>query len=366
MPAQNSQTEISQTDLIHTYREVKQEEIFIDNQDYQVFVDFLRDYFRDINKIENPKKTFTIRGNTYQGIAYQTQNFFNQIELIAYKLEPHRFDLILKEIVPGLTEKFIRAISTRYVLYFNKKHNRNGSLFRNPYNLQKISNPQDLTRLMLYLHSNFSQKDGVPSHYYSSYPEYLGQRVTEWINLQQTSTEDKLKNEKAIAQENIPKAVSNPSHTKTKPKPRILDMILAVSILFFFSSYSLFNITKTTIKNRGLFTPSATVHPQVSGIKDIKSDPSPTPDNSINIDVLNADNSEQNLVKTIVIKTGDGTKTAELRKLPAIESEVIGTAKNGEQFELISIHPLWYEIKLDENRSAFVSENYSEIVEKED
>ncbi|MCL4387373.1 SH3 domain-containing protein, partial [Patescibacteria group bacterium] len=170
---------------------------------------------------------------------------------------------------------------------------------------------------------------------------------------------------KAIAQENIPKVFNNTSHTKIKPKPRILEMILAVSILFFFSSYGLYNITKTTIKNKGLITPLSPAHPQVSGAKDVKSNSSPTPEHSIKNEVNITEVSEQNEIKTIVIKIADGTGSVELRKLPAFESEVIGTAKNGEEFELISVLPQWYEIKLGEGQNAFVQENYSEIVAKE-
>lgn len=367
MPAQNNQTSLSKVNLTHTYREVKQEKIFIDNQDYQVFVNFLKDCLCDTNKIENRKKTFTVRGNTYQGLAYQTQNFFSQIELTAYRLEPYRFDLLVKEIVPGSLEKFIRAISTRYVLYFNKKHNRTGSLFRDPYNLKHVTNPQELAELMHYFHGNFSQKEGVPNHLYSSYPEYLGQRVTEWINLRDSLINDKVNDQKIV--ESVQKVINTTPVTKLKPKPRFLEIILASSILFFFTSYGLNNITRTTIKNQNSTTTIPFAQPQVSGAKDVKYELSPTPEYSENLTTEGVDTTEtpeQNQVKTVVIKITDGKEIVELLKTPTFDSEVIGTAKNGDEFELISVHPQWYEIKLGDGQNGFVPEDYSEIVTKEE
>jgi hypothetical protein len=361
MPAQNSQTSVSQTNLTHIYREVKQEEIFIDNRDYQVFVNFLKDCFCDTNKTENRKKTFTIRGNTYQGIAYQTQNFFGQIELIAYKLEPSRFDLVLKEIVPGSVEKFIRALSTRYVLYFNKKHNRIGSLFRDPYNLKKVNGAQDLGQLINNLYTDFSKKDGIANHYYSSYPEYLGQRITEWINSKEIDLSNGIKNQNLVTQENKPKTVNNNQVSVAKPKLRIPEMILASTTLFFFISYGLYNIEKSKIKSKSVISHIPPAISQVSGAKD-EILVTPTQGLAVNQGAKITEGPEPSELKTVVIKIPEGAESVELRKLPSLESEVVSTANEGDKFELISVYPEWYEIKLDDSQNAFVPESYSEVI----
>src|SRR3989344_6163960 len=110
MPAQNSRVLEKKQLYYHIFRENKQNIIFIDSEDYQVFLNFLKNYFSNSNNLENDKKTFTIKGRTYRGIPHKPQNFVNQIELLAYKLEPNRFDLLIKQITQGALEKFIRAL----------------------------------------------------------------------------------------------------------------------------------------------------------------------------------------------------------------------------------------------------------------
>jgi len=361
MAAQNDQNSVNQKVYIHAYRENKHQAIFTDKQDYEAFVNFLKGYFYDKDKIDDRKKTFTIRGKTYKGLPYQTYNFFNQIELLAYKLEPNRFDLLLNEIVPGSTEKFIRAISTRYALYFNRKHNHTGSLFHDPYNLKKVNGQQELTLLIQDLHSNFSKKDNVANHYYSSYPEYLDQRVTEWINSREILSTDLKENQKLILEENRPSIVNNTQTAIIKPKPRILEIILSAAILFFFTSSSLYNIEKSTIKSKSFNSSPPTAQSQVSGAKDVKLQ-TPTQEFSSNQDANITGNQEKKGVESVVIKISDGNESIELRKLPTNESEIVSTAKDGEVFEVISIYPEWYEIKLDNSKNAFVSEKYSELI----
>ena len=181
MTAQKKQVTKNNPLYFHVSREVTQAKIFTDDQDFQVFLDFLKDYFSDRTSLESAKQTFTVRGRTFRGVPHQTQNFFNQIELLAYKLESNRFDLLIKQVVPGTVEKLIRALSTRYALYFNKKYHRSGTLFKDSYKSSQIKDISSLLHLTRDFHSNFGKKSGVPAYYYSSYPEYLGQRETTWI-----------------------------------------------------------------------------------------------------------------------------------------------------------------------------------------
>src|SRR3989344_8752759 len=89
----------------HIYREAKP--IFIDDQDFQVFRGFLNDYLGDATNLEDSKTTFQIRGCTFMGVPHRPKNFSKEIILINSKLQPNRFDLVVKEITPEAVEKFI-------------------------------------------------------------------------------------------------------------------------------------------------------------------------------------------------------------------------------------------------------------------
>lgn len=356
----------------HIYRDDTQNEIFVDNNDFQTFVKYLKDYFSDTTEIEGARKTFTIRGHHYQGIPHQSQNFFNQIELLAYKLEPNRFDLLIKQIVPGALEKFIRALSTRYALYFNKKHHRSGALFKDSYKSINIKDLSSLLHLTRDLHSNFSKKVGVPDNYYSSYPEYLGQRVSKWIKTQYILSKEGVSDNKSFVEGGKSEKTTYELTSPPKPKPRILEIILAFEILILFSSYSLIKIQIFKSQSNNLDKSVPIPSPQVSGVGDVKPEieglqpePLPTEVSSGNQEAPETKDQKPEVKTIAIIKITDGAENVNLHRQPSTESEVIGKANSGETFELISEYPGWYEIKLDDSRNAFVSAMYSEKVMEE-
>jgi hypothetical protein len=131
--------QVENESCFHIYREANP--IFIDDQDFQVFRSFLNDYLTGATNHQDSKTTFQIRGRTFRGIPRRPKNFSQQIVLIDSKLQPSRFDLVVKEITPGAVEKFIRALSTRYAIYFNKRHKRTGPLFKDPFVSQQVKEP---------------------------------------------------------------------------------------------------------------------------------------------------------------------------------------------------------------------------------
>jgi hypothetical protein len=334
MSAQKNPPTKTKPSYFYIYREVFPDAIFVDNQDYQVFIEFLKNYLTQADS-QGTTKTFTIRGRTFQGTPRQPTNFFNQVELLAYKLEPNRFDLLIKQVIPGSLKKFVRAISTRYAIYFNKRYHRSGALFKDPYKSQQIKNPLSLPHLTRNLHSNFSDKEGVAAHHYSSYPEYLGHRETVWINLQDVLST---------------KGVSIHSFEENDKKTqlRIPEMFLATVILVLLSSYSASKIETSTTN---LISPVPSPLPQVSGVR-----------KAISGLPLNHNPSKSEVKAILIIKTPDGSKTLSLYKEPEVKSEIIGQVQSGNRFKLVSIHSHWYEIALNENQNAFVPAQYAQIV----
>lgn len=296
----------AQKTFIHFYRDNNQQVIFSDEKDYQKFISFLKGYIADSKALKNNKTTFAIRGHIYKGTPRGTQNFFNQIELLAFKLEPHRFDLVIQENVSGASQKFIRALSTRYALYFNRQHKHKGPLFTNPYSSEQIKGPDALQSLIREFHSSESS--------YSSNAEYAGQRQTPWIK---------------------PHAVPAPA-SLAKQKPRVPELILASIILLTLSTYSVTKIQATNQSTQLASTPIETPIPDVLG-EEIKT------------------------VKYAVIKIDDSSPFVNIRQEAGTDSPKIGKVYDEEIYELLSENDQWYKVKLNDGTSGYISVQYAEI-----
>jgi putative transposase len=75
----------------------------------------------------------------------------------------------------------MRSLITRYSMYFNKKHARVGHIFQGRYKAILIDNDRYLLHLSRYIHLNPSEYTADLTKAYSSYPEYLGLRKSDWI-----------------------------------------------------------------------------------------------------------------------------------------------------------------------------------------
>jgi len=116
----------------------------------------------------------------------------------------------------------------------------------------------------------------------------------------------------------------------------VLLFILGMRNVWAFSAKT--QITKTQIAA----VPSPT--PAVSGIEDTKPDPAP-----------------QDKIM-VAIKITDGAESVNVRQEPAVKSQKIGEAKDGETFEFVSVNSGWYEVKLTDGSSGFISARYLEVV----
>lgn len=151
---------------------VENRNIFNEKEDYETFQAFLGEYLTPPPDKQHIKKTFTVKGRVYHGVPHQPKNYFQQIELVAYGLQPTHFHLLLHLKTPGALEKFMRSLSTRYSMYYNAKYQHAGSLFAGPYKSIRINTVSELLSLTQYLHRG----DG-----YSSYQTFLGNNPTDWI-----------------------------------------------------------------------------------------------------------------------------------------------------------------------------------------
>lgn len=180
MPSKSVVKQYLEKGFYHIYnRGVEKRIIFKKDQDYKVFLNYLKEY---LSPPPDPLKiTFTLKGGTFKGIPRQVKNYCDEIDLIAYCLLPNHFHLLIKQNSKDSMENFMRSLATRYSMYFNKKYDRVGKLFQGHYKASLISSDAYILHLTRYIHQNPLEYTKNLNDAYSSYKEYLGERKTKWI-----------------------------------------------------------------------------------------------------------------------------------------------------------------------------------------
>jgi putative transposase len=136
-------------EFYHTYnRGVDKRQIFLDKSDHTRFL--LLMYLMNtpfqfkIGDFEDWKSPimYTIkRGELLVGIG-------------AYCLMPNHFHILLREVTEGGITKFMQKLSTAYTMYFNRKHERTGSLFEGKFKAEHADRDVYLKYLYSYIHLN--------------------------------------------------------------------------------------------------------------------------------------------------------------------------------------------------------------------
>ena len=186
MPAKNIIKEYEPNGYYHVYnRGVEKRDIFLGQQDYKVFISYLKLYLSPPNlqgrtlKDDNDHTIPPSRANS---------NFVDEIFLYAYCLMPNHFHFLIKQVSERSMENFMRSIMTKYVMYFNKRYHRVGSLFQGKYKTVRILSEDQYTYITKYIHRNpltghptGSDLEGLREYKYSSYGNYLGRFKQSWV-----------------------------------------------------------------------------------------------------------------------------------------------------------------------------------------
>lgn len=172
MPAKNSIKEYAPEGYYHIYnRGVAKQQIFLDEQDYKVFLGYLRTY---LSTPETTDEVFPSR---------KLKNYFDQVKLLAYCLMSNHFHLFAWQKEIDALTSFMRALTIKYSMYFNKKYNRVGPVFQGKFKAVTITSEPQFIFLSKYIHRNPFTSGSEPEVYpYSSYRNYLGKIHQTWLD----------------------------------------------------------------------------------------------------------------------------------------------------------------------------------------
>lgn len=190
MPSTNSIKLYVENGYYHIYnRGVEKRLIFLDRQDYSVFLNYLKEYL--LPKDEESLQTILSSPITSSKEKAQAlkllrlNNFANEITLLCYCLMPNHFHLLIKQKSSGSIDKFMNSLATRYTMYFNRKYKRVGPLYQDVYKAVLVKTDEQLLQLTRYIHKQALASKGDAFRSWEaqpcSYPEYLKERKTQWV-----------------------------------------------------------------------------------------------------------------------------------------------------------------------------------------
>lgn len=170
MPSRNTVRAFTTNQFFHVYnRGVEKRKIFLDEEDYKIFLYYLYIYLADPEKIKvkYPKLRPHLKNN----------NLFGKVKLIAYCLMPNHFHFLLYQLDADATTKLIKQVTIAYTRYFNTKYKRVGPLMQGKYKAASVTEESYLLHLTRYIHQNPLKVNFVltalRNYQWSSYKNYL-------------------------------------------------------------------------------------------------------------------------------------------------------------------------------------------------
>lgn len=166
MPSRNRLKAYVSDSYYHIYnRGVNKRRIFLDADDYAVFLNLLKRHLD-----EQPAKD--LRGREYDWLHLD-------IELLAFCLMPNHFHLLIYQKTPLAMTTLLHRVSGAYTSYFNKKYKRIGPLFQDRFKASMIISDEYLQHISRYIHLN-------PKNYrtweFSSLSYYLESKKSGWLD----------------------------------------------------------------------------------------------------------------------------------------------------------------------------------------
>ena len=174
MPSKHVVRQFYPNSFYHIYnRGVEKRDIFLDDQDYSIFIYYLFIYL-------SPPNTICLK-YPYLPIRLRQRNLHNEIKLLCYCLMPNHFHLLFQQTTEDGVSKIMKQISNAYTQYFNQKYKRVGGLFQGVFKSVLIENDEQLLYLSHYIHLNPIKANliqDLENYKWSSYHSYTKDNST--------------------------------------------------------------------------------------------------------------------------------------------------------------------------------------------
>ena len=150
-------------------RGVEKRNIFLDEQDYNMFLYYLFVYITPLEQVLIKYPLLPVR--------LYNKNLHGKIDLISFCLMPNHFHFLLRQESIDGVRKLLKQITNAYTLYFNNKYQRVGGLVQGRYKAVMIETDELLIHVSRYIHLNpvvSGLVEKPESYKWSNYLEYLG------------------------------------------------------------------------------------------------------------------------------------------------------------------------------------------------
>ena len=131
----------------HIYnRGVEKRQIFLDERDYERFIQTLFYY-----QFNGPKPRFSTHKR------FRVKDFSKHpkiIEIVCYCLMPNHFHFLLKQNQENGIHEFLSKVINSYTKYFNTRYRRVGPLFQGQFKAVSVETDDQLLHLSRYIHLN--------------------------------------------------------------------------------------------------------------------------------------------------------------------------------------------------------------------
>jgi putative transposase len=170
---------------------VDKRDIFLNDKDYYRFIHSLfefndEDPILNVNYYFNPK-TMDL---DLRPVRKDRKPRKMLVEILLFTLMPNHFHLLLRQKAQNGIVRFMQKLGTGYTNYFNKKHEREGSLFQGRFRAVMIERNEQLQYIPQYIHLNplklnygsstpivWREKFGLLEKYrWSSFSDYIGKK----------------------------------------------------------------------------------------------------------------------------------------------------------------------------------------------
>jgi putative transposase len=181
MSLKNTKREFIKDGIYHIYnRGVEKRNIFLDEEDYKIFLYYLKTYLVPPDTEKKTPINITRLGSNF--------DLYKNIQLLCYVLMSNHFHFVFKQFSEKAITEFMRRLTIAYVRYFNNKYKRVGPLFQGRYKSVLVDKDDYFLYLSSYVHINpielskYSEINTLEHYPYSSYSDYIGKINTPWIH----------------------------------------------------------------------------------------------------------------------------------------------------------------------------------------